>query len=857
MEQALPDSPEISSYLNNLGIGLGYRYDQTGELADLERMVEVYEQAVEKTLPGSPDLPSRLNNLGNGLSGRYARMGTLADLARAIDAYEQAVEQTPPGSPELSRYLNSLGTGLSRRYARTEDLADLVRVIEAYEQAVKQTPSGSPDLPGYLNNLGTGLKNRYVRTGELADLSRAIEVLEQAVKQTPQVSPALPFRLNNLGNGLSERYAQTRDSPEGLADLARAIEVYQQAVEQSPPGSPGLPMYLNNLGNGLSDRYARMGKLADLTQAIEAYEAACQKGQDTTSEEALRAAHNWGGWASEREEWVEAGRAYGYGMVAIEQLYRVQLTRRAKETWLRSGRGLSARASYALARANDQTNAVLALERDRARLLAEVLERDHADLIALEQTHPIHCADYRRAADRIFALSGQELHPSEMPPDFDLVEAMRAARAELDTAAEVIRFLPGYADFLDTPGWEDIAGTATSGQPLVYLAVTPAGTVVLIVTPTTIHPVYCDLTEDVLREHTYGPDDDPELGGYLGTYDQWRESPRDPIVHATWLNALDHTTQWLWDTLMGPIVRTLNSLNIDHATLIPQGFLGLLPLHAAWTETRSGCRLCALDYLTLTYAPNARALSAARATAARVPPDRIFAIDEPQPVSATPLPNSNAEVSAACEHFVHRKVLGGNSATEQAVRDQLPHHTVLHFSCHGFAAPTQPLNSGLLMAHDEILTLRDILALRLENARLAVLSACETGIPGTELPDEVISLSTGLAQAGLAGVVASLWSVSDLSTMMLMTRFYELWKRDGLEPPDALRQAQLWIRDTTNAQKADYFKGFLPSFLPASDTSRLPAHIADALYKHTRLARPDENDFEHPFYWGAFTYTGV
>ena len=116
------------------------------------------------------------------------------------------------------------------------------------------------------------------------------------------------------------------------------------------------------------------------------------------------------------------------------------------------------------------------------------------------------------------------------------------------------------------------------------------------------------------------------------------------------------------------------------------------------------------------------------------------------------------------------------------------------------------------MAHDEVLTLRDILTTRLENARLVVLSACQTGVPGTELPDEVISLPAGLMQAGAGGVVASLWLVADLSTMMLMVRFYELWKGDGLEPAEALRQAQFWVRDTSNGEKAQYFKGFLPEF---------------------------------------------
>lgn len=58
--------------------------------------------------------------------------------------------------------------------------------------------------------------------------------------------------------------------------------------------------------------------------------------------------------------------------------------------------------------------------------------------------------------------------------------------------------------------------------------------------------------------------------------------------------------------------------------------------------------------------------------------------------------------------------------------------------------------------------------------RLALLSACETGLPGTQLPDEVVSLPTRLLQAGVAGVAASLWSVADLSTTLLLVRFYFL-----------------------------------------------------------------------------------
>ncbi len=41
----------------------------------------------------------------------------------------------------------------------------------------------------------------------------------------------------------------------------------------------------------------------------------------------------------------------------------------------------------------------------------------------------------------------------------------------------------------------------------------------------------------------------------------------------------------------------------------------------------------------------------------------------------------------------------------------------------------EPLNSGLLVANGEFLTTRDFLSMGGLGARLAVLSACETGVP--------------------------------------------------------------------------------------------------------------------------------
>jgi len=149
---------------------------------------------------------------------------------------------------------------------------------------------------------------------------------------------------------------------------------------------------------------------------------------------------------------------------------------------------------------------------------------------------------------------------------------------------------------------------------------------------------------------------------------------------------------------------------------------------------------------------------------------------------------------------------------------------------------------------DGLLTLRDLLDLRLSEQggiRLAILSACETGLPGIKLADEAIGLPTGLLQAGVAGIIASLWSVSDLATAMLLVRFYHLWRGEKqLEPHQALRQAQQWLRDTTNGEKMDFF-----------DQISTADFIKNELFN--RFSDDQAIAFSHPFHWAAFTFVGI
>jgi len=415
------------------------------------------------------------------------------------------------------------------------------------------------------------------------------------------------------------------------------------------------------------------------------------------------------------------------------------------------------------------------------------------------------------------------------------MDALRTARADLDAVIEEIRAVPGFETFLAAPAFADVAAAATE-RPIVYLTSALAGGLALIVRRDGVEHVALDGVDDqALRERVMR---------YLEAYSRFRA---DTAEAEGWGLALDEITRWLWDAAVGPVVERLEG----EFVLVAGGLLGLLPLHAAWSEDASAPtgRSYALDRLDFSYAPNARAVSAAAEVAKRSRSGRVLALSDPQPVSATPLRWAAVECAAAVAGAAEATVLGAGEATARAFRREVGGVDVLHLACHGIADLNAPLESGVVLAGDEWIRLRELLQMRLQ-VRLAVLSACETSLPGTALPDEVIALPTGLLQAGVAGVVASQWAVPDFETTVLMTEFYRRW--DDGSPGAALGAAQRWVRDTTNGEKVTEWERAL------NDRERwLPPAVGEALIGRLAFADPDGRGQSDPRRWAAFSHIGV
>jgi CHAT domain-containing protein len=544
----------------------------------------------------------------------------------------------------------------------------------------------------------------------------------------------------------------------------------------------------------------------------------------------------------DRQTWDAAAPAYDTALAAAEVLYQNCLFLEGQAAELSENRDLHHRATYAHAKSNNLQTALCTLELGRARGLSDSLARDRANLDQLKTIRPDLFAQYQALTQEIRNLEIQQRNPDTNHPD-QLRQALNQTRQALTETIATIQQVEGYQTFLEAPTFEDITRALKPEQAIIYITTTPASSLALILTPgSEIYPVWLnELNQESLQEL---------VNEWFSAYNQQQSN------RTNWYNTIDQTTQVLWDKVMGAIVQKLTELHLPQAVLIPTGYLGLLPLHAAWTSdntTPTGKRY-SLDTIHFTYAPNVRSLREARELGDRIPADSILAIENP----TQDLHNTAREIESALHYFGDRGThLRHAQATRATVLDALPRHTVLHCACHGAADLVAPLNSGLVMS-DRFLTLRDIFALKLNQQdsggiRLVILSACETGLSGIEAIDEVISLPTGLLQAGVAGVAASLWSVSDLSTMLLITKFYDLWRDQALPPDQALRQAQIWLRDSTNEEKVTEFQ----SVLSSSTGDRMSQITAQRLYDELAWEVKQERSFSHPFHWAAFSYTGV
>ncbi|HYQ55997.1 MAG TPA: CHAT domain-containing tetratricopeptide repeat protein [Draconibacterium sp.] len=174
----------------------------------------------------------------------------------------------------------------------------------------------------------------------------------------------------------------------------------------------------------------------------------------------------------------------------------------------------------------------------------------------------------------------------------------------------------------------------------------------------------------------------------------------------------------------------------------------------------------------------------------------------------SPLPGVQKEVDAISKS-VNTVIFRNKEATEDNFRKESSQYDILHLAMHAYINDSLPAYSRLafdqnvdstVLSNDGWLNTADIYNLNL-NARMTVLSACNTGVGRLQKGEGLMSLARGFLYAGCPSVVMSMWEVEDEAGTKIMTSFYKYLK-GGKTKDEALRLAKLKYLEDSNSRLA-------------------------------------------------------
>jgi CHAT domain-containing protein/Tfp pilus assembly protein PilF len=261
------------------------------------------------------------------------------------------------------------------------------------------------------------------------------------------------------------------------------------------------------------------------------------------------------------------------------------------------------------------------------------------------------------------------------------------------------------------------------------------------------------------------------------------------------------------------ITPLLEHITTPHLIIVPHDVLHYLPF-AALTDGTTYLG----DRFLLTTLPSASTLPFVlqkRKGPATLPPPLIFGNPTTAMANLPSLGFAEDEANNIGQLYDVTPLLR-DRATEQTLIEQAGRAGIVHLAAHGKLNAAEPLESFIALApdpgkqQDGQLTVREVYnTLRLTQVDLVVLSACESTGGEVSDGDEIVGLTRAFIFAGTPSVIATLWSVRDKQTGLLMEHFYT-HLRAGASKAAALQKAQQAVRKI----------------------------------------------YPHPYYWGAFVLTG-
>ncbi|QMU69608.1 CHAT domain-containing protein [Streptacidiphilus sp. P02-A3a] len=265
--------------LSSLCASLQEVFVLTGDTSVIEEAVSLSREALEEVSadPGFPHRAALLGNLSNALLRLSRADGRPQTVAEAVVAGREAVQATADGDPALAGLLLNLGTALVFQAGTSNSLVALDEAIRCYRRGLALLPEGHPRIGAVRSMVEQAL--------------RAQEDLRRSTTGTPAPAPA-DVSVDELMHAADTEYAEY----ESTGDLTRldAADAGYRAVLDAATDDSGIRDGLIGLGLVRWSRTEHNGDAAELDQAIELFQAAAARG-DQSAPEALIARSNLGG----------------------------------------------------------------------------------------------------------------------------------------------------------------------------------------------------------------------------------------------------------------------------------------------------------------------------------------------------------------------------------------------------------------------------------------------------------------------------------------------------------------------------------------------------------------------------------
>ncbi|MGV0024905.1 CHAT domain-containing protein [Phormidesmis priestleyi] len=267
----------------------------------------------------------------------------------------------------------------------------------------------------------------------------------------------------------------------------------------------------------------------------------------------------------------------------------------------------------------------------------------------------------------------------------------------------------------------------------------------------------------------------------------------------------------LYQLMISPLERELKTYRIDTLVFCLGGGLRTIPLAALHDGDRFLIEKYNLAIIPAFNLLNYRPVSLKGA--------KVLAMGASKFEEQSPLPFVPLELTTIAKNLWSGDVLLNQNftiANLQAYRKKQLYR-IVHLATHADFAPGS-IQDSYIQFWDRRLSPDRFRELSLSHpeVQLLVLSACQTAVGN---PQAELGFAGLAVMSGSRAAIASLWHVSDVGTLALMTEFYRQLRTSN--KTEALRQAQIAM-----------------------------------LSKRIRLRSSVKSDASHPYYWAAFTVIG-